>query len=420
MNVLVFIIVLITFNNVQADIFVAPDDSEFIDTANQDEQGVYFQGNFAYSSGQEFMSKGGYEMRRQGVSLGCNRYDFHESLKNYMLRPEFDVFELEQIMHRLASSKLLVWQYSSPSVADMYKHLYTAGQMRLGMRYQQCEDLERTIDDPLTKLRKQSIMECIRRIGGLAKSEDMDAAFKACFEHVKDGSGVNLPFESLADPQNGAAYVKDTINLTEKVIERLNADEAITDLVNNILPRVMVDTQSVTIRSPRLSKERLSMDFRNDLMGRLKEAVRRYQHQEQYDEQILKDLSMPGVPMTKAQLVNISLLDEKASYMAMHQLVSNVVYLKVIERYSTASRMLDMVLMHPAIEPGYKRLLTGVVEFPQKQIQLMREERDRLNTYYQVMGNLLMQGNAQRDKTAQLLNDIRIHQQTYALKDINP
>lgn len=404
---------------VHADVFSKKDEASLEELLRKDDRADHFRLGPIYSPDKS-MDQRAYELRRQNVSLGCNRYDLHESLKSYMLRPEFNTIEVEQIMQRIASSRLSIWQYSSPSTVDIYKHLYTSGQMRLGMRYQQCEDLERTADDPLIKLRKQSIMECIKRIGGRYSSEDMDAAFRACFEHTKDGQGVNLPFESLADPQNGASYIKERIDLTDKVLSRLDQDDVLISSIKDVLPRVMLDTSSVIIRPARVTKAQLIASYSKDVMDIIERLKDDYDRKQVIDEGLLKELNVAGAVMTKSQLVNIFILEETASSLSIRRLAAEIAYLKVIELYTQASRMLDLVMVHPAIEQGYKRLLAGVVEFPIKEMESMRLERLRLNEYYRFMVDMIREGDRQREKTAAFENELFMQRKAGYIKGIAP
>ena len=60
-------------------------------------------------------------------------------------------------------------------------------------------------------------------------------------------------------------------------------------------------------------------------------------------------------------------------------IASNLAYLKTIDQYLKASEMLDRVMIHPAIEPGYKTLLKNAVEYVHKEIVNLKEEKERLS-----------------------------------------
>lgn len=411
--------ILLISHNSWADIFSKPDDQNELDIAlAQDAKNFYYRNNLDYNA---FDSRDPqpYELRKE-VSLGCNRYDFHESLKNMFTRPEFSNIELEELMQELSTSKLLVWQYSSPTLADLYKHLDTTGRLRLGIRYQQCEDLEKSVDDPTVKLRKQSVMDCMRRKEGSSGMQDIDEAFKSCFDNLHANGSLSMPYASLEDPGNGQSYISGTVNVTDKVLDRINKTGEDLSVIKQIVPKVMVSQNTVTFKGPARKSRELIYSYRSQFVDRLKRIIEDYKKNHSVDPQELSSLSVFGVPLTEGQVRNIVLLDDITGYLAINKISSELGYLKTMDQYLKAVQMLERVMNHPAIEAGYKTLLKSSLDYLQKEIVNLKEEKYRLSEYAQMMHSILDEADERRLKVLSQLKQEAVSEQEKGLLNLNP
>lgn len=412
------ILFMLSTQPVYADIFVKSNQEQTDTYQVNDEQNFYYRHQMYYNPPASADSKP-YELSRANISLGCNRYNVHESLKNFITREEFNGFELEELMQRLSSSRLMVWQYSSPALADLYKHLDTTGQLRLGLRYHQCENLEQSIMDPLIKLRKQSIMDCIKRKGGLGQSGDIDLALKSCFDHASDGEGVSLPFESLEDPGNGNSYIRNTIDLTAKVLDRVNQSGIDIEVIKDILPHVLVSSDAVSIRGATISSRGLMNRYRKEYLQHFNEMIQSYEQGQEISAEELSLLSVVGAPMTEGQIRNIALLDESAAVIVKNQLASELGYLKTIDHFSLAAELLQRVMDHPAIQAGYKELLKSSVAFVVQETIGLKEEKQRLADYFNAMSKLLNHADQERIKIMSIIHQRLNTQQEKGLLKLN-
>ena len=322
-------------------------------------------------------------------------------------------------MQQLSASRFLVWQYSSPTLADLYKHLNTIGHLKLNMRYQQCEDLEKNVDDPLVKLRKQAIMDCLKN-SMTSNMEDIDQAFQYCFDHLHAGGNLSTPYESLEDPGNGNFNVSGTVNVTAKVLDRVNENSDDLTTIKQIIPKVTVSNNSVNIYGPKLSSRELISQYRGGFLSTLAQVINEYKGNRTVNVQELLSLSVFGVPLTEGQIRNISMLDQAGTYLAMSKIASNLAYLKTIDQYLKASQMLDRVMMHPAIEPGYKILLKSSLDLIHKEIFSLKEEKERLSQYADTMHSILDEADSLRLKTLVSIKEESVDQQEKGLFKLNP
>ncbi len=416
---MIFLLILILFipSCSFADVFSkSPNQTQMDQALSADERGYYYRDGYDYNAFAAPVNN--YELRRSGISLGCNRYDFHESLKNLMVRPEFNNLELETLMTQLSTSRLLVWQYSSPTLADLYKHLNTVGNLKLNRRYQQCEDLEKNVDDPLVKLRKQAILDCLKN-SMTSGREDIDQAFEYCLDYLHEGS-FSTPYASLEDPENGNFNISGNVNVTGKVLNRVNQNSEDLTIINQIIPKVTVSNDSVNIYGPRLESRELIAQYRQDFGSTLTQIVDDYKINREVNAQQLSMFSVFGVPLTEAQVKNIAMFDQTTGYLAVQKIASSLAYLKTIDQYLKASQMLDKVMLHPAIEPGYKTLLKGSQDYVFNEIRVLKEERERLSQYAQSMHSILNEADSRRLKMlAEIVEESKTQQEKGIFK-LNP
>lgn len=407
-----------------ADIFSKPSDqSELNQALSKDWKNFYYRGSYDYNS-YTLPESPAYRLKRGGISLGCNRYDFHESLKNFLTRSEFNSAELEILMNQLSTSRLLVWQYSSPTLADLYKHLDTMGHLRLNVRYQQCEDLERVVDDPVVKLRKQSVMDCLKHPKGTDDTDDIDGAFRACFDHLHSFSGVDQPYKDLEDPQDARYTMKNApggvFNVTEKTLNRIDSSGGTLAIIKDIIPTLSISDNSITITGPVKQSRQLIAQYRSEFLSKLRPIINGYKQHGSVNDQQMSDLSVFGVPLTEGQVRNIVMLDDTTGYLAMNKIASELAYLKTLDQYSKAVEMLGRVMSHPAIEPGYKTLLKSSYDFAKQEIISLKEEKERLSQYADTMHTVLEEADRQRLKTIAWMQQEAASQEQKGLFKINP
>ncbi len=381
-----------------ADIFSKADNHTALDQALvKDVRNNYYRGSYDYNAYAQAGEP--YDLNKESISLGSSRYSFHDSLKNFLYKQEFNSIDINAIMNQLSlpSSRLLFWQYSSPAVADLYKHMEGLGYMKLAMRYHQFEDMEEQVADPLMKLRKQSIIDCMRKRTNLLQRTDIESSFNECFDDL-DTKGI-LPFENLKDPSDGSFNIQGKVDVTEKVLDRVNKDNFDIAVIKQIIPRVSVNQDSVFIQGAQKKDRQLISEYRAEYVDTLNGIVNEYLRSKRVEGRDLKNLSVFGVPLTEGQVKNIAILPQNDQHLVISKIASNLAYLKAIDQYGLAAELLERVMMHPAIEPGYKTFLQSSIDYVNKEIVTLKEERERLSQYADTMRSIVYEADQIRDKT---------------------
>ncbi len=413
--ILLFLLLMTVSQLSFADIFSKPtNQGQFNKALANDSKNFYLRSGFDYNA--YAPSQSPYQLDKGGVSLGYSRYNSHESLKTLLTRSEFNTAELELLMQRLSTSRFLVWQYSSPTLADLYKHLDTIGHLQLSLRYHQFENLERTIDDPLVKLRKQAVMDCLKRQGD-DYADDVDLAFQTCLDRL---NAQTKPYSSLEDPGNGNFNISGTVNVTDKALDRVNKVEEDLTVIKQIIPRVMVTHDEVSIQGPLHKSRELISQYRGEFLSNLEDIMSEYKQNKTVNLQKLSNLSVFGVPLTEGQIRNLFMLNDVTAYLSINKIASELAYLKTIDQYLEASQMLDKVMSHPAIEPGYKTLLRSSSEFIYKEISALKEEKERLSQYSNTMYSILDESDKERLKSLSWIKQESISEAKEGLLNINP
>ncbi|MEI7999127.1 MAG: hypothetical protein WCH62_06455, partial [Candidatus Omnitrophota bacterium] len=367
-----------------------------------------------------------YVLNKHPVTLGCNRFDYHASLKNLIANSklerqgyigEFSKSEFNQIINKVALSPLVTWEYSSPTVADVYKYLDTTAHLQLSMRYNQCEDLERGVNDPVVHLRKQAQMDCLKRVG---LQDDINSAFESCFQNGHLQQGSEKPFTTLEDPGDGGAYIGSGVDVTDKTLNRVKLKSENIDDITSLIPRILISPDSIDYMGPNQRIRQVASINRKNFLSLLENIILVYKRDKTISVSSLEELSVAGVPLTEAQVKNIALLDDTTAYLAMNKIASQLAYLKTMDLYTKALEFIRRVLNHPAIEPGYKRLMQQGYDFIVYEMDMLKQERGRLTDYFSFMGSILDNADAQRLKILGMIKDESNYDEKKGLFNLTP
>ena len=139
-----------------ADIFSNDNTSSYtIDSAiSEDKSGFYYRGGIDYRPEVPVEEPEiGYSIL--SGSKGCSGFDLASSF-NSVLSEQILADYLKGISSEaMAAAPMLLLEYVSPTLADVIKHFNTMTNMRLGLRYAQCEDIENAAGEYMDKLRKK-------------------------------------------------------------------------------------------------------------------------------------------------------------------------------------------------------------------------------------------------------------------------
>ena len=175
MIVLIFILAMANIG--YADIFTK-DNPYTIDSAiTEDKSGFYYHGGVNYNPPVAPEEPGvGYSIITG--SKGCSGFDLASSFNSAFSEQVLTDYLKSISSAAMAAAPMLLLEYASPTLADIVKHFNAMTNMRLGLRYAQCEDIERAAGEYIDKLRKTSESECIKE--KVAQGLDIDSAMKAC------------------------------------------------------------------------------------------------------------------------------------------------------------------------------------------------------------------------------------------------
>ena len=197
-KVIIFISLLLALrNNVYADIFSNGDTGAYTieNAVSEDKSGFYYRGGVDYRP-QVLPDEPSVGYSIVSASQGCSGFDFATSFNNLFKEQVFEDYLKNLSSSAMSAAPMLLLEYVSPTLADIVKHFSAMTNMHLGLRYAQCEDIEKTAGEYMDKLRKRSESECVK--DKVTQGVDIDSALKACKEHndpfafLKDVNGIPL------------------------------------------------------------------------------------------------------------------------------------------------------------------------------------------------------------------------------------
>ena len=180
-----------------ADIFTKDNANPYtIDNAiSEDRSGFYYRGGVDYNPPVSPEAPGvGYSII--SGSKGCSGFDLASSFTSTFSSQVLTDYLKNISSSAMAAAPMLLLEYASPTLADIIKHFSAMTNMRLGLRYAQCEDIEKAAGEYMDKLRKKSEDECVKE--KQSQGIDIDSALKACkegkdpFAFLKNAEGIPL------------------------------------------------------------------------------------------------------------------------------------------------------------------------------------------------------------------------------------
>jgi hypothetical protein len=137
-----------------ADIFTKDDTTPYtIESAvSEDRSGFYYRGGIDYRPQVPQEDPGvGYSI--VSGSKGCSGFDFASSFNSAFSEQILTDYLKGISSSAMAAAPMLLLEYVSPTLADIVKHFNAMTNMRLGLRYAQCEDIEKAAGDYMDKVR---------------------------------------------------------------------------------------------------------------------------------------------------------------------------------------------------------------------------------------------------------------------------
>lgn len=276
---------------------------------------------------------------------------------NDAFRKEFDhLFTSEGSFERYKSSRnsLLLLTYAAPALADVIKHYRTLTMMRLAMEERRLADIENGTATDLDRLRWQSERQCLRE----HQSEGLVKAMEACKKPADPFD--NLPLldgtTSLADGRRRVHVVRDAV--TRLGLDEKGAGERVAALSGEA---VIADNEYAEV----LPKETFSGKVevsRKKFLQKWKDVLANE------DNTGLSDVSLPGVPVTKALVRHIKAMDQVTRGAALVKLSGYLAQAETAREFREAGAYLELAARLPGLPQVMREILRQKREWVQGQL----------------------------------------------------
>jgi hypothetical protein len=261
----------------------------------------------------------------------------------------------------------MLFEYSSPAGADLFKHYQIAGNLRLDMFYRQIEDMQRRMGGDLGVLSDQARMDCLQR-PKLDSSGKPDLVKTMLF-----CSRGNLVF-------NGSST-----GILDKVFSRLHVRGEQKDMITAIMPGWTIASDGYRMSGPAKRIGDVFSGVRNGFLEKLRGLVEQYRRRQSVDPGDLQEMSLPGLPLTEQSLRDWLTLEAPQTDLVLGKIASQLAYLKTMEQYDTALEFLNRALIHPSIKEGYKMIARQALEFITREKNSLASYREYLGGYATVL-----------------------------------
>ena len=199
-------------------------------------------------------------------SKGCSGFDLASSF-NSVLSEQIMADYLKGISSSaMAAAPMLLLEYVSPTLADIIKHFNAMTNMRLGLRYAQCEDIEKAAGEYMDKLRKKSESECVKErspkaliliaLKGLQRRQR-----PFCF--LKDAEGIPLA-------QGGK------IDVLADIFKKINIPGDRKDFVKSVVGETTITSSQIENNKGEKSIYKVNDDFRADTSDKFFSLLNEY------------------------------------------------------------------------------------------------------------------------------------------------
>jgi hypothetical protein len=378
-----------------ADIFSKDDLTPYtIESAlSEDKSGFYYRGGVDYNPLVAPEEPGvGYSI--VSGSKGCSGFDFASSFSSLFSQQVLEDYLKGISSEAMASAPMLLLEYVSPTLADIVKHFNAMTNMRLGLRYAQCEDIEKAAGEYIDKLRKTSESECVKE--KVAQGLDIDSALKACkgesdpFAHLKNADGIPLLHGGKID-------------VISDILKKINIPQDRKDFVKSVVGETTIMSSQIENRKGQKSIYSINEDSRNDAMAKLASLVDGYVTSKSISEDALKKISLPNNPIVDEQIREIALMPRAKQYIAISKMASDIAYFKTIAKYHQAMEDLLEALRAPALDDVQRGVLERDYSVLKEECERFKEERHIYKNYNETLAGILSE--SEKEKLNIIIND---------------
>ena len=379
-----------------ADIFSKDDTTSpyTIDSAiSEDRSGFYYRGGLDYHPNVPPDEPGvGYSII--SGSKGCSGFDLASSF-NSVLSEQIMADYLKNISSSaMAAAPMLLLEYVSPTLADIIKHFNAMTNMRLGLRYAQCEDIEKAAGEYMDKLRKKSEDECVKE--KQSQGIDIDSALKAC----KEGKD---PFAFLKNAEGIPLAQGGKIDILADIFKKINIPDDRKDFVKSVVGETTITSSQIENNKGEKSIYKVNDEFRTDTSGKLVSLTEEYLNSKTVSDDSLKELSLPNNPVTEEQIRDITLMPKAKQYIAVSKISSDIAYFKTIAQYRQAMDDLLEAMRAPGLDDVQRGVLQRDYDYLKEKLERFKEERQIYKDYNEAVAGILSE--SEKEKLNTIIND---------------
>ena len=379
-----------------ADIFSKDDTTSpyTIDSAiSEDRSGFYYRGGLDYHPNVPPDEPGvGYSII--SGSKGCSGFDLASSF-NSVLSEQIMADYLKSISSSaMAAAPMLLLEYVSPTLADIIKHFNAMTNMRLGLRYAQCEDIEKAAGEYMDKLRKKSEDECVKE--KQSQGIDIDSALKAC----KEGKD---PFAFLKNAEGIPLAQGGKIDILADIFKKINIPDDRKDFVKSVVGETTITSSQIENNKGEKSIYKVNDEFRTDTSGKLFSLTEEYLNSKTVSDDSLKELSLPNNPVTEEQIKDITLMPKAKQYIAVSKISSDIAYFKTIAQYRQAMDDLLEAMRAPGLDDVQRGVLQRDYDYLKEKLERFKEERQIYKDYNEAVAGILSE--SEKEKLNTIIND---------------
>ena len=379
-----------------ADIFSKDDTTSpyTIDSAiSEDRSGFYYRGGLDYHPNVPPDEPGvGYSII--SGSKGCSGFDLASSF-NSVLSEQIMADYLKNISSSaMAAAPMLLLEYVSPTLADIVKHFNAMTNMRLGLRYAQCEDIEKAAGEYMDKLRKKSEDECVKE--KQSQGIDIDSALKAC----KEGKD---PFAFLKNAEGIPLAQGGKIDILADIFKKINIPDDRKDFVKSVVGETTITSSQIENNKGEKSIYKVNDEFRTDTSGKLFSLTEEYLNSKTVSDDSLKELSLPNNPVTEEQIRDITLMPKAKQYIAVSKISSDIAYFKTIAQYRQAMDDLLEAMRAPGLDDVQRGVLQRDYDYLKEKLERFKEERQIYKDYNEAVAGILSE--SEKEKLNTIIND---------------
>ncbi len=394
-TIISLILILLLSNTGYADIFSKDTTSTYTiqNAISDDRSGFYYRGGIDYRPTVPVDDpEVGYSI--VSGSKGCSGFNLAASFNSVFSEQILADYLKGIASEAIAAAPMLLLEYVSPTLADIIKHFNAMTNMRLGLRYAQCEDIEKAAGEYMDKLRKKSESECVKE--KVAAGLDIDSALKVC----KEGKD---PFAFLKDAKGISLAQGGKINVLSDIFNKINIPQERKEFIGSVVGETTITASQIENNKGEKSIYKVNDEFRTDTSEKMFSILEEYISSKSIPSDALQELSLPNNPVTQEQIRDIALMPKSKQYIAVSKISSDIAYYKTIAKYRQAMDDLLEAMRAPGLDDVQRGVLQRDYDYLKEKLERFKEERQIYRDYNEAVAGILSE--SEKEKLNTIIND---------------